>query len=110
MDLRWVRSLVGPGQRGMDSLHTVEEFRDAARRVLPQVIWDFVDGGAEGETSLRANIDSLERVLFDPRFLVDVADRDVATQVFGERVGLPLILSPAGLATVVHPGGELAAA
>lgn len=110
MDFRWVRSLVGPGQWGMDSLHTVEEFRDAARRVLPRVVWDFVDGGAEGETSLRANVDALERVLFDPRFLVDVADRDVATKVFGERVGLPLILSPAGLATVVHPEGELAAA
>ena len=74
------------------------------------MIFDFVDGGAEGELSLRANRDSLDEVIFSPSFLVNVASRDSSTAIFGNRVPLPLILSPSGLATVVHPEGELAVA
>jgi (S)-mandelate dehydrogenase len=51
---------------------------------------------------VNANRAALDSVLFDPRFLVDVAERDKTTKVFGETVRLPLILSPCGLATVVH--------
>lgn len=70
------------------------------------MVWDFVDGGADGELSVSSNRAALDSVLFDPRFLVDVTDPDISTNVFGEPVRVPLILSPCGLATVVHPDGE----
>jgi L-lactate dehydrogenase (cytochrome) len=57
-----------------------------------------------------ANRAALDEVLFEPRYLVDVAESDVTTMVFGDPVKLQLVLSPSGLATVVHPDGEPAVA
>ena len=74
------------------------------------MVWDFVDGGADGELAVAANRAALDEVLFEPRYLVDVAESDVTTMVFGDPVNLPLVLSPSGLATVVHPDGEPAVA
>ena len=110
MDLSRLRSILAPSPTGIDALHTVEDFRGAAKRKLPRMVWDYVDGGADGELSVSANRRALDEVLFSPRFLVDVTDRDQSTVVFGRKVDLPLILSPAGLATVVHPDGEPAVA
>lgn len=110
MDARRLRALLGASPQGVDALHTVDDFRNAARRKLPRMVWDFVDGGADGELAVNLNRAALESVLFDPRFLVDVAEPDITTKVFDEPVRLPLILSPCGLATIVHPDGEPAAA
>jgi L-lactate dehydrogenase (cytochrome) len=90
--------------------NTIEDLRRAARRRLPRMIFDFVEGGADGELTVRANRDALDTVRFDPRYLTDVSGRDVSTAVLGQRVAVPFLLAPAGLATVVHPEGELAAA
>jgi L-lactate dehydrogenase (cytochrome) len=92
------------------SVNTVEDLRRSARRRLPRMIFDFVEGGADGELTVRANRDALDAVRFDPRYLTDVSARDVSTTVLGQRVAVPFLLAPAGLATVVHPDGELAAA
>ena len=110
MDLNRLRQLLVPGPSGIEALHTVEDFRRAAKRRLPKMVFEFVDGGADGELAVNANRAALDEVLFDPAFLVDVADRDLSTNVFGTPVPYPLILSPSGLATVVHPEGEAAVA
>ena len=59
---------------------------------------------------MRQNRAAFERVGFDPRWLSDVSRREIATTVLGERVAMPVLLAPAGLARLVHPQGELAAA
>ena len=59
---------------------------------------------------MRENRAAFERVRFDPRWLTDVSQREIATTVLGERVAMPVILAPAGLARLVHPEGELAVA
>jgi len=110
MELRRLRQMVAPGARGIEALYTVDDFRHAARKRLPRMIFDFIDGGADGELAVAANRRALDEVLFSPRFMVDVADRDQTTRIFGTEVPLPLILSPSGLATLVHPEGELAVA
>lgn len=110
MNIKRLRQILAPGASGVDALHTVDDFREAARRKLPKMIWDFVDGGADGELAVSANREALDRVRFSPDFLVDVSGRDQTTTIFGEPVPMPLILSPSGLATVVHPDGELAVA
>ena len=94
MDLARLRQLLVPGPSGIEALHTVEDFRRAAKRRLPKMIFEFVDGGADGELAVNANRAALDNVLFDPAFLVDVADRDLSTNVFGTPVSYPLILSP----------------
>lgn len=110
MELNRWRQMVAPGARGIEALYTVDDFRAAARKRLPRMIYDFVDGGADGELALAANRQALDSVLFSPRFMVDVAERDQTTTVFGRKIPMPLILSPSGLATLVHPEGELAVA
>lgn len=91
-------------------VNTYDDMCDMARKRLPRMIFDFVDGGAEGELTLRANRESLEQVAFEPRFLSDVTNRSLRTTVLGQEVSTPFLLAPAGLATVVHPEGELAVA
>jgi L-lactate dehydrogenase (cytochrome) len=77
---------------------------------LPRIIFDFVDGGAEGEVTLRKNETALNEIEFRPRVLVDVSHRDLTTTVLGKRLSLPVIFGPAGLQGLLHRSGEPAAA
>jgi L-lactate dehydrogenase (cytochrome) len=74
------------------------------------MVAEFVDGGADGELTLRSNRSGFDRVTFRPRSLVDVANRSIATEALGQQLRTPVMLAPAGLARLVHPEGELAAA
>lgn len=87
-----------------------DEFRRLARRRLPRLVYDFVEGGADGEVTLRANYEAFDRVHFTASSLVDVTDRDAGATVLGRRLEVPFICGPAGLARLVHREGELAAA
>ena len=87
-----------------------DDLRRLARRRVPRGVFEFVDGGAGAEVTVRENRAAFERVRFDPRWLTDVSQREIATTVLGERVAMPVLLAPAGLARLVHPQGELAAA
>ena len=90
--------------------YSVEAYRTAARRVLPRMVFDFVDGGAERELTLRANVEDFARIGLRPRVLRDVGKVDTATTMLGTRVPLPLAIAPMGLCGVVHPQGERALA
>ena len=87
-----------------------DDFRRLARRRLPRVVYDFVEGGADGEVTLRANHEAFDRVRFTADSLVDVSERDAGVTVLGRRLEVPFICGPAGLARLVHREGELAAA
>jgi L-lactate dehydrogenase (cytochrome) len=90
--------------------HTVEDLRRLARRRLPRAIFDFVEGGAGDEGTVARNRAAFERLLFEPRVLVDVSKREQATVVLGERVATPVLVSPTGMAGLCWPKGEVAAA
>lgn len=96
-------------RRGRTAI-TVADLREAARRHLPRMVFDFVDGGAEDEVTLRENERAFGRVAFRPRVMVDVSSRPQAVTVLGRRLGLPVILGPTGLMRMVSHEGELAAA
>ena len=110
VDIARLRSLMGSSSRGVEGLHTVGDFRRASKRILPKMIFDFIEGGADGEIGLTANRSALDDVCFAPRYLADVSDRDQQTMVLGSPVDMPFILSPAGLIAVAHPDGEPAVA
>jgi len=88
----------------------IEDLRRAAKRRLPRVVFDYIDGGAEDERTLRANCRAFETVTFRPRCAVAVPSFDLRTTVLGTPVSMPLILAPVGSSRLIHPRGEEAAA
>jgi L-lactate dehydrogenase (cytochrome) len=89
---------------------TIEDLRRSARRRLPRAVFDFIDGGAADEVTLRRNRAIFDRYTFRPRVLRDVSRLDISTQIFGQRLDLPVIVSPTGQAGMAWPYGEIAAA
>jgi isopentenyl diphosphate isomerase/L-lactate dehydrogenase-like FMN-dependent dehydrogenase len=94
----------------MPRIATLEDVRRRARRRLPRMAFDFIDGGADREITLRANTAAFESVVLRPRHLVDVTHRSPATTVLGEPVALPVLIAPTGMARIAHPAGDLAGA
>jgi L-lactate dehydrogenase (cytochrome) len=88
----------------------IEDLRRAAKRRLPRVVFDYIDGGAEDEWTLRANSLAFEAVTFRPRCAVAVPSCDLRAVVLGTSLPMPLILAPVGSCRLIHPRGEEAAA
>jgi len=89
---------------------SIEDFRPLARRRLPKSVFDYLDGGAEGEVTLRENCRIFNDVTFRPRHAVALADCGMCTTVLGYNLSLPILLAPVGYSRLMHPGGEVAAA
>ena len=81
-----------------------------AQRRLPRVVFDYLDGGAEGEYTLRENCRAFEDVTFRPRHAVSVPTCDLRTRVLGFDLAFPVLLAPVGYSRLMHPEGEVAAA
>lgn len=88
----------------------IADLRDKARRRLPRVVFDFIDGGAQDETTLEANCRDLSAIRLNPRVLVDVSARKLSVELFGQTFAAPIVLSPVGLTGLATPKGELDAA
>jgi L-lactate dehydrogenase (cytochrome) len=88
----------------------IEDLRSLARRRLPKVVFDYIDGGAEGEVTLRENRRAFDDVTFRLRQAVPVPECDLRTRVLGFDLALPALLAPVGYSRLMHPGGEVAAA
>jgi isopentenyl diphosphate isomerase/L-lactate dehydrogenase-like FMN-dependent dehydrogenase len=80
-----------------------------ARQRVPKSVFDYLDGGAEGEVTLRENCRIFNDVTFRPRHAVALADCSLCTTVLGFNVSLPFLLAPVGYSRLMHPGGEVAA-
>ncbi len=89
---------------------TALDYRELARRRLPRQLFDYVDGGAYEEATLRANVADLERVLLRQRVMRDVSVRDPSVAVLGQRLSTPIILAPIGLAGMFARRAEVQAA
>src|SRR6516225_10243287 len=88
----------------------INDLRSMARRRVPKVVFDYIDGGAEDEITLRENSRAFEAVTFRPRQAVRFPECDMGTRVLGFDVSFPAFLAPVGYSRVMHPGGEVAAA
>ncbi|WP_225080768.1 alpha-hydroxy acid oxidase [Streptomyces sp. CoT10] len=93
-------------RRHLAAAHTTEDFRLLARRALPRSVFDYIDGGADEETSLRANVDAFRRRRFVPRALTDVSAPDLNTEILGQAVSAPLGLAPTGYTRMISALGE----
>jgi len=88
----------------------IEDFRPVAWRRIPKSVFDYLDGGAEGEVTLRENCRVFEDVTFRPRHAVAEAECDLRTKVLGFDLAVPFLLAPVGYSRLMHPGGEVVAA
>src|SRR5882762_923291 len=88
----------------------IADLRKLAKRRLPKAVFDYLDGGAEDEVTLRENCRIFEDVTFRPRQCVKFAEYDLRTTVLGAEISFPAMLAPVGYSRLMHPGGEVAAA
>jgi L-lactate dehydrogenase (cytochrome) len=86
------------------------DYRELARRRLPRFLFDYLDGGAFAEVTLGRNVTDLADMALRQRVLRNVADIDVSTTLFGQRLALPVALAPIGLAGLMARRGEVQAA
>ncbi|MGA2357129.1 MAG: alpha-hydroxy acid oxidase [Terriglobales bacterium] len=98
--------------RSVASPHVVNiaDLRELAFQRTPPAVFDYLDGGAEGEVTLRENCRVFEDVTFRPRHAVAFADCNLRTRVLGFDLALPFLLAPVGYSRMMHPDGEAGAA
>jgi isopentenyl diphosphate isomerase/L-lactate dehydrogenase-like FMN-dependent dehydrogenase len=96
----------------LDSRHVVsiEDLRRLARRRLPKAVYDYLDGGAADEVTLRENCHAFQEVILRPRQAVVHEKRDLRTRLLGHEISFPAMLAPVGYSRLMHPDGEIAAA
>jgi L-lactate dehydrogenase (cytochrome) len=94
----------------VDRAVTIFDLRLMAERRLPRMVFDYIDGGAEREWTLRENVRAFEDVMFRPRSAVATPQCDLQTSVLGLPIDLPFILAPVGSSRMFYPRGEEAAA
>jgi len=91
-------------------ISSASDYREAARRRLPPFLFDYIDGGAYAEHTMRANVADLAGVELRQRVLKNVADLDLKTELFGAPIDMPVLLSPVGLTGMYARRGEVQAA
>src|SRR4051812_45979700 len=89
---------------------SASDYRELARRRIPRQLFDYVDGGAYDEATMRSNVSDLGQVLLRQVVMRDVSTRDASTEVLGQRLALPVILAPVGLGGMLAPRAEVQAA
>lgn len=88
----------------------IDDLRELARRRVPRIVFNYIDGGAESEFTLRENRRIFDDVAFRPRQAVPAPNLDLRTRVLDTYLSMPVLLAPVGYCRVMHPDGEVAAA
>lgn len=99
-----------PASRALTRAVNIEDIRLLARKRVPRPIFDYVDGGAENEVTLRDNRRSWDEILFRPHNAVFVPEPDLRTSVLSADLAMPLILAPIGFTRLINSQGEQAVA
>jgi L-lactate dehydrogenase (cytochrome)/(S)-mandelate dehydrogenase len=99
-----------PVPRWRRKAYSIAAMRALARARLPKPVFDFADGGAEDEATLRRNEAAFDDLVLLPRPLDGAATRDLSVTLFGKQLSLPVIIGPTGLGGLFWPDGERCAA
>jgi len=91
------------------SVINIKDLRRLARRRLPDAVFDYLDGAADDEVTLKDSERAFQEVIFKPRFAVATPVCDLGVTVLGQKLDLPFMLGPIGYSRLMHPRGELAA-
>jgi L-lactate dehydrogenase (cytochrome)/(S)-mandelate dehydrogenase len=90
--------------------YSIGALRGLARKALPRPIFDFADGGAEDEHTLRRNEAAFQEIELLPHPLSGAAERDLSISLFGKQLSMPVVVGPTGLAGLFWPDGEVSTA
>ena len=90
--------------------YNIEDFRKLARKNLPSPIFHYIDGGADDETTLKRNTESFAKCDLIPNILASVGEPDLSVSVFGQKIDMPLFLSPTAMQRLYHHDGDKASA
>lgn len=101
---------LSPVERRLASAATIWDLRSVARRHTPRAVFDYTDGAAESETTLRRSRESYNRIEFSPSVLRDVSRVDTSTTILGRSASLPLVFAPTGFTRLMNHEGEPAVA
>ncbi len=96
--------------RDLSAALNIADLREAARRRVPGFVFEYVEGGAEDEATLRGNREAFAALRFVPPTLVNTEGRSLATELLGAPCGAPLAIAPTGLNGMLHPQGDIALA
>lgn len=99
----------GPNALGPPHVVNIQDLRRLAQRRLPRSVFDYLDGGADDESTLRENPRAFNDILFRPRSAVAFAQCDLSVRVVGLDLSFPGLLAPVGYSRLMHPGGEVVA-
>ena len=94
----------------LNDCYNFNDFRKLAKKNLPAPIFHYIDGGSDDETTLRRNTESFAKCDLVPNILASVGEPDLSTTVFGEKINLPLFLSPVAMQRLFHHEGDKASA
>jgi L-lactate dehydrogenase (cytochrome) len=89
---------------------SVSDWREKAQKRLPRMMFEYIDGGSYAETTLKRNIEAIERIALRQRVLTDVSKLQLSTELFGQTLAMPLLLAPVGMAGLYARRGETQAA
>jgi len=89
---------------------SVSDWRLRAQSRLPRMMFDYIDGGSYAESTLRRNVEDFERIALRQRILTDVSKLSLSTEVLGEKLSMPVVLAPVGMAGLYARRGEVQAA
>src|SRR5882672_2608600 len=91
----------------LDAAININDLKKLAKRRLPKIAFDFIEGGAEDELGLTENATAFQRRQLVPRYLVDVSRRDQGATIFGKTYASPFGIAPTGLIGLFRRGGDL---
>ena len=99
-------TLINSRMPARNEIHSAKDARRLARRRLPRLVFDFIDGAAGYETTARRNRSALTNIRLQPRVLLDVKSRTLAKTFLGEKMGLPFGIAPMGMCNLAWPGAD----
>jgi hypothetical protein len=92
-------------RRRLSACHNIDDLRAMGRRLTPRPVFDYVDGGADEELSMAANLKAFRRWRFQPRALPEIVTADTSARLLDRDLPLPLALAPTGYTRMMHPTG-----
>ncbi len=108
--VRFRKFELDPVKRRLQRVANVDDLRRIAKKRLPGGVFDYIDGGAEDERTMRGNVSAFEDIDFRPEVLRDMSKVDTSSTLLGRSVPFPLVLAPTGFTRIADPEGELAVA
>jgi L-lactate dehydrogenase (cytochrome) len=94
----------------IDNCYNFEDFRKLAKKNLPAPIFHYIDGGSDDESTLKRNTESFSKCDLVPNILAGVGQPDLSTKVLGQKIDMPLFLSPVAMQRLFHHEGDKASA